>query len=59
LAKLAFSAETLEQAIQEILKFLSLVLDDIQGELIQQGAKAYLICMTVNILNECLLIRPI
>ncbi len=43
LAKLAFGAETLEQAIQEILKFLSLVLDDIHGELVQQGSKAYLI----------------
>ncbi|ENV08831.1 hypothetical protein F966_02947 [Acinetobacter higginsii] len=43
LAKLAFNAETLEQAIQEILKFLSLVLDDIRGELIQKGSKAYLI----------------
>ncbi|ESK54165.1 hypothetical protein F990_02935 [Acinetobacter tjernbergiae DSM 14971 = CIP 107465] len=43
LAKLAFSAETLEQAIQEILKFLSLVLDDIQGELVQQDSKAYLV----------------
>ncbi|MCH7340525.1 AraC family transcriptional regulator [Acinetobacter higginsii] len=43
LAKLAFTAETLEQAIQEILKFLSLVLDDIRGELIQKGSKAYLI----------------
>ncbi|VXA54751.1 AraC family transcriptional regulator [Acinetobacter proteolyticus] len=43
LAKLAFNAETLEQAIHEILKFLSLVLDDIRGELVQRGAKAYLI----------------
>lgn len=43
LAKLAFNAETLEQAIQEILKFLSLVLDDIRGELVQHSGKAYLI----------------
>ncbi|WP_109440297.1 AraC family transcriptional regulator [Acinetobacter haemolyticus] len=43
LAKLAFEADTLEQAIREILKFLSLVLDDIHGELVQNGSKAYLI----------------
>ncbi|MBP8005707.1 MAG: AraC family transcriptional regulator [Acinetobacter sp.] len=43
LAKLAFNTETLEQAIKEILRFLALVLDDIQAELIQQGDKAYLI----------------
>ncbi|RZF49680.1 AraC family transcriptional regulator [Acinetobacter halotolerans] len=43
LAKLAFNAETLEQAIKEILRFLALVLDDIQAELIQQGDKAYLL----------------
>lgn len=43
LAKLAFNTETLEQAIQEILKFLSLVLDDIRGELVQHSGKAYLI----------------
>lgn len=43
LAQIAFGAETLEQAIQEIFKFLSLILDDIQGELIQDGSKAYLV----------------
>lgn len=43
LAKLAFSANTLEQAIQDILKFLALILDDIHGELVQEGSKAFLI----------------
>ncbi|MGB5885842.1 MAG: AraC family transcriptional regulator [Acinetobacter venetianus] len=43
LAQLAFNAETLEQAIKEILRFLSLILDDIHGELVKQGDKAYLI----------------
>ena len=43
LAKLAFNTETLQQAIEEILRFLALVLDDIQGELVQQGSKAFLI----------------
>ena len=43
LAKLAFGANTLEQAIQDILKFLALILDDIHGELVQEGSKAFLI----------------
>ena len=43
LAKLAFGADTLEQAIQDILKFLALILDDIHGELVQEGSKAFLI----------------
>ena len=43
LAKLAFGADTLEQAIQVILKFLALILDDIHGELVQEGSKAFLI----------------
>ena len=43
LAKLAFGADTLEQAIQDILKFLALILDDIYGELVQEGSKAFLI----------------
>lgn len=43
LAKLAFGADTLEQAIQDILKFLALILDDIHGELVHEGSKAFLI----------------
>lgn len=43
LAKLAFNTENLEQAIKEILKFLALILDDIRGELVQKGNKAYLV----------------
>lgn len=43
LAKHAFNTENLEQAIQEILTFLALVLDDIRGELVQHGTMAYII----------------
>ncbi|HDU8422532.1 TPA: AraC family transcriptional regulator, partial [Acinetobacter baumannii] len=43
LTKLVSTAETLEKALYDILKFFNFVLDDIRGELIREQEKAYLV----------------
>ncbi len=43
LTKLVSTAETLEKALYDILKFFNFVLDDMHGELIREQEKAYLV----------------
>ncbi|EOQ73273.1 AraC family transcriptional regulator [Acinetobacter lactucae] len=43
LTKLVSTAETLEKALYDILKFFNFVLDDMHGELIREQDKAYLV----------------
>ncbi|WP_343568189.1 AraC family transcriptional regulator [Acinetobacter sp.] len=43
LTKLVSTAETLEKALYDILKFFNFVLDDMRGELIREQEKAYLV----------------
>lgn len=43
LTKLVSTAETLEKALYDILKFFNFILDDLQGELIRDQQKAYLV----------------
>ncbi|HBU88097.1 MAG TPA: AraC family transcriptional regulator, partial [Acinetobacter sp.] len=43
LTKLVSTAETLEKALYDILKFFNFVLDDMRGELIRDQEKAYLV----------------
>ncbi|WPP71216.1 AraC family transcriptional regulator [Acinetobacter pittii] len=43
LTKLVSTAETLEKALYDILKFFNFVLDDIRAELIREQEKAYLV----------------